>query len=113
MRQAGILAAAGIYALDNMILRLEEDHDNAKELAASVSKISSIDIDVSKVSTNLIFFKLKNKKYSDKKFINELIKHNIKIDSKGNRLFRMVTHSGFSNNDIGQVAEAFKLILMK
>ena len=113
MRQAGILAAAGIYALDNMVQRLKQDHDNAKELAEAIANISNIEIDLNKVSTNLIFFHLRYDKLSDTDFLNTLLKHDIKIDDRGNRQFRMATHSGFSNNDIEKVVKIFKLILTK
>jgi len=113
MRQAGILAAAGIYALDNMINRLQEDHDNAKALASAIAEFSNIRLDTKKVSTNLIFFHLEDEKLSDDKFINELSINNIKIDTRGDRQFRMATHFGFTNNDIEKVVKTFKLILTK
>jgi len=113
MRQVGILASAGIFALDNMIQRLKEDHENAQQLGIEVSSIPHINLDIKKIATNLIFFHLENDIISDKDFIQKLSKHNIKIDSKGNRLFRMATHSGFRNKDIEKVKKTFKLILMK
>jgi len=79
MRQGGLLAAAGIYALDNMVQRLQEDHDNARELAVALSELVDIDVDTHKVSTNLIFFHLKHHKLSDNDFIDKLNKNNIKI----------------------------------
>ena len=113
MRQSGILAAAGIYAIDNMIDRLAEDHKNAKELALYLSDISCINIDITKVSTNLIFFRLESDRLNPNQFLQQLIKHNIKIDYKGNKLFRIATHAGFRNNDIEKVIKTFKLILNK
>lgn len=113
MRQAGILAAAGIYALDHTIERLKDDHNNAQELASGISEISNIEIDLNKISTNLIFFKLQDDSITDSEFIQKLKKYNIKIDDRGNRLFRMATHSDFTNNDIEKVIKTFKLILMK
>jgi len=113
MRQAGILAAAGLYALENMVDRLEEDHINAQQLADELEKINNIKIDLDKVSTNLVFFDLKTNKMSDDKFIADMLKQNIKIDSKGNHHFRMATHFGFINNDIEKVIKAVKFILEK
>jgi len=100
MRQVGILASAGVFALDNMINRLQEDHDNAKQLGSEIASISCINLDITRIATNLIFFHLDNDKISDTEFIQQLKKYNIKIDSKGNRLFRMATHIGFKNKDI-------------
>jgi len=113
MRQAGVLAAAGIYALDNMVERLDEDHNNAKQLASAISELPNIKIQTEKIATNLIFFHLQHDKLTDNKFINELNNNNIKIDMRGNRQFRMVTHFGFTNNHIDKVIKTFKLILTK
>ena len=111
MRQSGILAAAGIYSFNHMIDLLEDDHKNAKLLASELSKIDSIKIDLEKIHTNIIFFYLQNTNLKDEKFILELLNNNIKIDSKGNRKFRMVTHSNFKKNDITKVIKQIKLIL--
>ena len=113
MRQAGVLAAAGIYALDNMVERLDEDHNNAKQLASAISELPNIKIQTEQIATNLIFFHLQHDKLTDNKFINELNNNNIKIDMRGNRQFRMVTHFGFTNNHIEKVIKTFKLILTK
>ena len=59
MRQAGIIAAAGIIALEKMVDRLSEDHINAKKLAVGLSKIPNIGIDIDQVQTNIIFFEIK------------------------------------------------------
>tara|TARA_B110000014_G_C20106576_1_gene582016 strand:+ start:452 stop:1486 length:1035 start_codon:yes stop_codon:yes gene_type:complete len=113
MRQSGILASAGIYSLDNMIDRLEEDHNNAKLLALELSKIDEIKIDVKKVYTNIIFFNLHNTIIQDSDLISKLLNNNIKIDSKGNRKFRMVTHYGFEKEGISTVVNQLKSILKK
>ena len=113
MRQSGILASAGIYSFDNMIERLEEDHSNAKLLAEGLSEIDEIKIDLTKIYTNIIFFNLKNTPIKDDELISYLFNNNIKIDSKGNRKFRMVTHYGFEKNDISTVINQLKLILKK
>ena len=111
MRQSGILAAAGIYSFENMISRLEEDHENAYQLAFCMSQLSEIKLDIKKVYTNIIFFYLQNTSIKDDEFILELFNNNIKIDSKGNRKFRIVTHYGFSKKDVKTVIKKLKLIL--
>ena len=113
MGQAGILAAAGIYALDNMVERLAEDHLNAKILGNELKTISGIKIDPDKISTNLIFFHLENANLSDENFINQLLRNKINIDYKGNHKFRIATHCGFTNNNIEKVIKTIKLILSK
>ena len=111
MRQAGLLAAAGTFSLDNMINRLEEDHKNALEIAEKLSEIKNLSIDIKKVKTNIIFIHLKSSKTSDEKFLDMLNKNNIKIDYKGNRKFRLVTHCGFNRSEIDTVAIAIENIL--
>lgn len=111
MRQAGILASAGIFALDNMVSRLNEDHQNALMIANELKKINSLKIDTTKVSTNLIFFYLTKENLSDADFINQLLKNKIKIDAKGNRKFRIATHNGFNASMIDNVINTIQMVL--
>ena len=113
MRQAGILAAAGLYALDHMVDRLEEDHVNAQHLAQELVNIDNIKVNLEKVTTNLVFFDLESDTISDNDFIQALLEQDVKIDGKGNHRFRMATHFGFINNDIEKVIKAIKFILEK
>ncbi len=111
MRQAGLIAAGGIFSLENMIDRIADDHVNAKELAYELHKIKTISINPEQVYTNIIFIYNKNTQISNKQLLNELEKNNIKIDYKGNSKFRLVTHSGFKKRDINSVVKVFKEIL--
>ena len=111
MRQAGLIAAGGIFSLENMIDRIADDHVNAKELAYELQKIKTISINPEQVYTNIIFIYNKNTQISNKHLLNELEKNNIKIDYKGNSKFRLVTHSGFKKRDINSVVKVFKEIL--
>ncbi len=94
MRQAGILAAAGIVALDQMVDRLAEDHANAKRLAEGLNLITGVEIDPDTVDSNLVFFGLGQEvtvKPAD--LITRLDQdYNIKIGGRGGRHFRAVTH---------------------
>ena len=80
-------------------------------IAKGLEDVDNIDIDISKVSTNLIFFYLKKNDLSDESFINKLLENKIKIDSKGNRKFRIATHYGFVSDDIHQVINSIKSIV--
>ena len=62
MRQAGILAAAGRYALEHNIQRLAQDHENARQLAEKLAQINEVDVDVGKVNTNMIYMFLPEEK---------------------------------------------------
>ncbi len=90
MRQAGYLAAAGIYALDNNISRLEEDHHKAKLLEEALLQTNYVE-SVLPVQTNIVIFKL-NHKYNDAAFINTLGEQNIKASAFGPQMIRFVTH---------------------
>ncbi len=65
MRQVGIIASAGLYALKNNISRLSEDHEKAKMLAATINKLESLEIDMERVQTNILIFKAKNMSLED------------------------------------------------
>ena len=95
MRQVGYLAAAGLFALDNNIDRLREDHKKAREIASVLSNSSYI-FNVELVETNIIIFNL-NDDVSENEFINQLEKQNIKIISMGQGKLRIVTHLDYTN----------------
>ncbi len=95
MRQAGYLAAAGIYALDNNINRLKEDHARAKQLSTTMSKLSYIE-SVLPVDTNIIIFNL-NTKLKPEDFVQKLTSHNIKAVGFGKQAIRFVTHLDFTD----------------
>jgi len=105
MRQAGILAAAGIVALEKMVDRLNEDHVNAKKLAVGLSKISNVGIDVNKVQTNILYFEIKD--IPELKLASLLEEKGIKVYPRKPK-WRMVTHSGITSTDIDFVLDAFK-----
>lgn len=94
MRQIGIMAAAGIYALDNHLERLAEDHKRASEIAKTLSKQSYIR-KVEPTETNIVIFYLA-KEISEENFISALSKKEIKISSMGQGKLRIVTHLDYT-----------------
>jgi threonine aldolase len=90
MRQAGYLAAAGMYALQNNITRLEEDHKKAKELGSVLETLPFI-YKVEPIETNIVIFKLKSD-VNETQFIDKLKEKNINISNMGQGKLRMVTH---------------------
>lgn len=117
MRQAGMLAAAGIFALNNMVDRLEEDHRNARLLAMGLSKINGIDIDLDSVQTNMVYFDvtklIKSLGINIEQFFNELTSYGIRgsqEDPANLNKIRFVTHYGIKEEDIYSVIEAIKSI---
>lgn len=110
MRQAGLIASAGIFSLDHMINRIKDDHSNAKILAGKLNLIKNIEINLNQVHTNIIFIYNRDKTLSNQDMLLSLEKNNIKIDYKGNSKFRLVTHSGFKKEDINTVLKVFRKI---
>ena len=110
MRQAGIMAAAGIVALNKMINRLKEDHENAKLLANGLLELG-MEIDIKTVQTNIIFFNIPFSIIEPNKLVKKLKDNNILIGSpKGSRV-RVVTHKDILTKDIKIVLEKFKEII--
>ena len=110
MRQAGLIASAGIFSLDHMVNRIKDDHSNAKILAGKLNLIKNIEINLNQVHTNIIFIYNRDKTLSNQDMLLSLEKNNIKIDYKGNSKFRLVTHSGFKKEDINTVIKVFRKI---
>ena len=106
MRQAGYLAAAGIYALDNHVIRLKDDHKRAKQLAATMKGLSYID-SVLPVDTNIIIFNLNNK-LNPETFVEKLASHNIKTVGFGKQAIRFVTHLDFTDDMLEKVENVLK-----
>jgi len=96
MRQAGFLAAAGIYALDHHRERLKEDHKKAKEIEAILSKKDFIS-SVSPVDTNIIIFEIKESVLDAQAFMDKMNENNIRLISMGSGKLRLVTHLNYTD----------------
>ena len=99
MRQAGVIAAAGIVAMETMIDRLAEDHTNARRLADGLVRIPDIRLGQEKVMTNILMFDLA-RTFSSIQFLNKLTASGVKILSLGGNSFRAVTHRMVNAGDI-------------
>ena len=108
MRQVGYLAAAGIYALDHHVDRLEEDHQRAKTLGEALKASNWIE-KVEPIETNIIIFKL-HKNRDEQLFLTALEKENIKLMSMGEGKLRIVTHLDFTDEMLSKVLEVLKKI---
>src|SRR5262249_18847081 len=111
MRQAGILAAAGIYALEHNICRLKDDHDNAKRLARKLQQIPSVSINLQHVDTNIVIFDVINHRLSPAALVATLKQEGVLINAIGGSSFRAVTHLDVSAKQIDEAAEVFARIL--
>jgi len=104
MRQAGILAAAGLIALEKGPGRLQGDHDNAKFLAARLCQIPGITLDPAKVQTNIVIFDLKKSGWSASDFLQALAKRNVLAVPVDAERVRMVTHLDVDRNGVEKAA---------
>ncbi len=92
MRQAGVLAAAGIVALTEMTDRLVKDHKNAKILAESLAQIEALEVNPEKVETNMVVFDTRPLQLTADEFSERAIKHGVKVSIYGPTTIRLVTH---------------------
>ncbi len=98
MRQVGVLAAAGLVALDHMVDRLAEDHANARTLAEGLAELPGVRCDLARVQTNLVFFELDS--MPAPLFTDECAKRGLLSDWMGPRRMRFVTHYGIDAEGI-------------
>ena len=100
MRQAGVLAAAGLVALDTMVDRLAEDHQNARRLANGLANIDGLNVDPEQIQTNIVFFEVDTKLGTAADMIAALERQDVKVSYPGKQSIRMVTHRHITPEDI-------------
>ncbi|TES89117.1 MAG: low-specificity L-threonine aldolase [Dehalococcoidia bacterium] len=101
MRQAGVIAAAGIVALETMVERLAEDHNNARRLAQGLTNIEGITLAQDDIPTNIVMFDL-SPELSVAEFFKSLERAGVKVGLRDGRPFRAVTHRMVSSSDIDE-----------
>ena len=92
MRQAGIIAAAGVYALDNHVDRLADDHANARRFAQALAQIPGIGIDPDEVETNMVYFEIRASGLDAKQVARRLLARGVRIGALARYRMRAVTH---------------------
>lgn len=110
MRQAGILAAAGLIALEEMPKRLEEDHSNAKFLAEGLAKFPGIALEPSTVTTNIVIFDIKKTGITVPDFVAKSKEQGVLLSGVGGTRIRVVTHNDVSRSDCERALEGLKAI---
>ena len=111
MRQSGILAAAGIHALEHHVTRLKTDHDHAKKLARALQQIPAVRIAPQQVETNIVIFDVPDHRLAPADLLTQLKDHGVLIHTIGGRSFRSVTHLNISTKQIDEAAEVFARVL--
>ena len=100
MRQAGIIAAAGLISLDDCIMQIKKDHNNAKVLAEGLNKIKGLSVQLNLIQTNIIFFKLESDEITAQALVESMNSKGIKFFETSPNRFRLVTHYGITKKDI-------------
>ena len=111
MRQVGVLAAAGLIALEESVPKLHQDHENARKLAEGVTNLKDVKIDLETVQTNIIIFDVSETDFSSVEICDELKTNGILAIPFG-KLVRMVTHYDVSENDIEKTLATLIQILV-
>ncbi len=100
MRQAGVLAAAGLVALDTMIERLADDHANARRLAQGLSNIDGLNVDTESIQTNIVIFEIDPSVGTAPEVLRALAEAGVKVTPSRAQTLRMVTHRQVDGADV-------------
>jgi threonine aldolase len=111
MRQSGIIAAAGIVALEHMVERLPEDHANARRLAEGVLRMEGVTIDMKATQTNLVFINFSGRGLTGHQVRERLAQRGVRVFGGDSSIVRFVTHAGVSADDIDYTLEAMRGVL--
>lgn len=113
MRQAGIIAAAGLYALDHHVDRLSEDHDNARHFACGLAEIDGIEIDSDRVETNIVFFDVAALGWQASDLVAVLKGEGVGLGAFGPSRIRAVTHLDVARADIDRALGIIRAVLAR
>jgi len=108
MRQSGVIAAAGLYALENNVDRLQEDHRRARKLAEALNEMPAFSIDLDTVQSNIVF--IGTGKEKTKEVIAALSEQGVEILEIDDSTVRAVFHLHITDEDLEKAIEAFKRI---
>jgi threonine aldolase len=107
MRQSGVIAAAGLYALEHNVQRLEQDHQNIIRLAVELDAMHGFEVDMQAVQTNMVYIEVDAEHMSAERSVSELATLGIDILALGPQTLRAVTHLDVSSDGIDQAIAAF------
>jgi len=111
MRQAGILAAAGIEALETMVDQLALDHHHAKVLADGLSSVDGLHCNSVFVPTNIVYFLLERENITGQELVSVMEKNGIQFFELSPKRFRLVTHAGIEEKDVFKTIEIFRKVM--
>jgi threonine aldolase len=112
MRQAGVMAAAGIISLEKMTKRLGEDHARARKLAEGLRQIPGLVVDAGSPSTNMVYMNLsEDVKLNSGEIVERMKKHGVMLDAENSRRFRLVTHYWIDDAGVEKTLAGFREVL--
>jgi threonine aldolase len=111
MRQAGIIAAAGVYALQHHVERLAEDHAHAIILAQALAELPTVHLSPADVETNIVIFDVGATGRSATEVAEQLQKEGVRVSDAGRTKLRAVTHLDVSRQDITRAIDVFRSVL--
>ena len=113
MRQAGVIAAAGIVALEKMIDRLKEDHQNAKYIGEEINKAEGLNVNLDSVQTNMVYCNIEKLKISPAGFVEELNREGVQVLPVEPNKIRIVTNRHISKEDAIETVRVIKKVAAK
>ena len=111
MRQAGIIAAAGVYALEHNVARLADDHANARRLAAGLGDIPGVTVENPEPETNIVFFDIAGTGVAVQDYLARLLARGVRMGAMGPRRLRAVTHLDIADADVETALDVARGIL--
>lgn len=110
LRQAGIIAAAGIVALEKMVDRLAEDHENARLLGEALAEVPGLTVDLRTVQTNMVRFLVSDLGVDAATFLGHLERYGVRALAHGTHAIRFVTHRGITRDDVAYASECVRKV---
>ena len=111
MRQSGIIAAAGVYALDKHVDRLADDHTNARRFAEALAQIPDIGIDADQVETNMVYFEVRESGLDAAEVANRLLERGVRIGAVDRYQMRAVTHLDVDRAGVEEAAKVLSEVV--
>ena len=111
MRQAGVLAAAGIVALTEMVERLSEDHENAKVLCMGLSEIKGLHVDPERVFTNIVYIDITRSGLTESELAGRLETEGVRLIPVGPKRLRAVTHYHITKEDVNETLKIVSKVM--
>lgn len=112
MRQSGVIAAAGVYALEHHVERLAEDHENARFFAEAVANLPGIRVETDGIDSNMVFFDVSETGMTAAEVHSRLLEHGVRIGENDRTRMRVVTHMDVTRDQVAEAADALRSVVM-